>query len=104
MGERLTIVLDDGMSELLLKLAGSSRKQGEYLSGLIRAAYEGSKSIGGDDLDREALRLQVMGLTGQVKMLEGRLLIVERELAAMIAGSLNVHEDKLSHHEKQAQR
>ena len=31
------------------------------------------------------MRLQVMGLIGQVKMLEGRLLTVERELAAVIA-------------------
>ena len=85
MAERLTVSLDDGMSDLLLKLAGSSRKQGEFLSNLIRAAWEGSRAVGGEELDREALRLQVLGLIGQVKMLEGRLLTVERELAAVIA-------------------
>ena len=86
MAERLTVALDDGMSAMLLDLAGSSRKQGEFLSGLIRAAWEGKRAIGGEELDREGLRLQVMGLIGQVKMLEGRLLTVERELAAVIAG------------------
>ena len=85
MGERITVVLDDGTGDMLLRLAGSSRKQGEFLSNLIRAAWEGSRAMGGNELDREALRLQLMGLTGQVKMLEGRLLTVERELAAMIA-------------------
>ena len=84
-GERITVVLDDGVSELLLKLAGSSRRQGEYLSGLIRAAWEYESAGSNAELDREALRLQVMGLAGQMKALDGRLLQVERELATMIA-------------------
>ena len=85
MGERLTIVLDDGMSELLIKLAGSSRRQGEYLSGLIRAQWENQQAGLTGDIDREGLRLQVLGLAGQVKMLEGRLIKVEGTLAALMA-------------------
>ena len=43
------------------------------------------RAIGDEAMDHEALRLQVLGLSGQVKMLEGRLLQVERQLAAVIA-------------------
>ena len=89
MGERLTVVVEDGVSGLLVQLAGSSRRQGEYLSGLIRAAWENEQAgLAGQagDMDREALRLQVLGLAGQVKMLEGRLLRIEGQLAAVMAG------------------
>ena len=85
MGERLTVVLDDGISELLIELAGSSRRQGEYLSGLIRAAWENEQAGLTGDMDREGLRLQVLGLAGQVKMLEGRVLRIEGQLAAVMA-------------------
>ena len=85
MGERLTVVLDDGASEMLLKLAPSSRRQGEYLSKLIRAAWENDRAGSSLEVDREAPRLQVHGLSGQMKALEGRVMQVERELAAMIA-------------------
>ena len=57
MGERVTVVLDDGASELLLKLAGSSRRQGEYLSGLIRAAWEYESAGSSVEVDREACLL-----------------------------------------------
>ena len=85
MGERVTVVLDDGASELLLKLAGSSRRQGEYLSGLIRAAWEYESAGSSVEVDREALRLQLIGLSGQLKALDGRVMQVERELAAQRA-------------------
>jgi hypothetical protein len=41
MAKRLTTLLDDDAAELLPKLAGSSRKQGEFLSNLIRQAAQG---------------------------------------------------------------
>jgi hypothetical protein len=85
MGERLTVVVDDGISDMLLKLAGSSRQQGRYISGLVRAAWQNDQAGSAADLDFEGLRLQVLALAGQHKMLEGRLLVVEKELAALIA-------------------
>jgi len=88
MGERLTVVVDDGISEILLKLAGSSRQQGKYLSGLVRAAWANEQAGSSGDLDFEGVRLQVMALSGQAKTFEGRLLTVEKELAAMIAERL----------------
>ncbi len=39
MTKRMNIALEDDAADLLLTLAGSPRKQGEYLSSLIRAAY-----------------------------------------------------------------
>lgn len=86
MSERITVVLDDGISAMLLKLAGSSRKQGEYLSGMIRAMYAGEVEMrAGTDL--EQLRLSFSGMLGKQKELEGRVLQLEREVAAMIARS-----------------
>lgn len=85
MGERLTVVVDDGISDLLLKLAGSSRQQGKYLSGLVRAAWANQEAGSMGDLDFEGMRLQVMALAGQAKTFEGKLLTIEKELAALIA-------------------
>lgn len=86
MGERLTVVLDDGASELLLRLAGSSRKQGEYLSQLIRAVHAGEVEMkAGNDL--EALRLSFAGMIGRQKELEARVLQLGRELATVIASA-----------------
>ncbi len=81
-------MLDDGISDQLIELAGSSRRQGEYLSGLIRAAWENEQAGMAGDMDREGLRLQVLGLAGQMKMLEGRLLRIEGQLAALIAAGI----------------
>lgn len=85
MGERLTVVLDDGVSEMLVSLAGSSRRQGEYLSKLIRAAWENEIAGSAAEVEREGLRFHLHGLSGQMKALEGRVMQVERELAALIA-------------------
>ena len=85
MGERLTVVLEDGVSAMLVELAGSSRRQGEYLSGLIRAAWENKQAGLLAGTDQEALRLQLGGLAGQMRALEGRMLKAESTLAALIA-------------------
>jgi len=86
MGERITIVLDDGVSEKLITLAGSSRKQGEFLSDLVRGAWDNRQAIS-EGLDVESLRYQFLGMAANVKQVEGRLLQVERQLAAVIANS-----------------
>lgn len=84
MSERITVVLENGVSAMLLKLAGSSRKQGEYLSRVIKALYAGEVEMkAGNDL--EALRLGFAGMLGKQKELEGRVMQLERQVAAMIA-------------------
>lgn len=85
MGDRVTVVLDDGIADLLIELAGSSRKQGGYLSKLIRAAHENAGALNSEIANYEGLRLQVLGLAGQQKAVEGRLLQIERQLSAMMA-------------------
>ena len=77
MSERLTVVLDDGVSEQLVKLAGGSRKQGEYLSRVIRALYAGELEAH-EGAELEQMRLALSGLAGKLKEVEGRLLQVEK--------------------------
>ena len=84
MGERLTVVVDDGITEKLVELAGSSRKQGEYINKLVQNAWAGAQDID-SELDVEALRLQLLGLSGQHKGLEGRVMRLETQIAALMA-------------------
>lgn len=78
MSERLTVVLDDGVSEMLIKLAGGSRKQGEYLSRVIKSLYAGELEVH-EGAELEQMRLALAGLAGKVKELEGRLLQIEKQ-------------------------
>jgi len=76
-GERLTIVLEDGASEMLLKLAGGSRKQGEYLSMVIKSLYAGELEVH-EGAELEQIRLALAGIAGKLKEMDGRLLQVEK--------------------------
>ncbi|MCB9150719.1 MAG: hypothetical protein H6641_18350 [Caldilineaceae bacterium] len=87
MSERLTVMVEDGITEKLIELAGSSRKQGEYINKLVNNAWAGMQDTDAD-LDVEALRLQLLGLSGQHKALEGRVLRLESQLSAVMARGL----------------
>ena len=80
--ERLNLSVDEGIGELLNKLAKGERKRGDYLSQLLRSIDEGQDVTG---LDVESLRLMVQGLGGRLKSLEGELMRVQSQLAAIIA-------------------
>ena len=74
MGKRVTVVMDDDAAELLLHLAGSSRKQGLFLSELIRTAAAAQAVTGqaaGSEL--ESLRQALQGLALEVMRLKARL-------------------------------
>ena len=75
-GERLTVVVDDGVSAMLVSLAGSPRKQGAYLSQLIRTAY-GGREVAEQGLEYNSLQLTVMGLVGKSKEHDRRLAELE---------------------------
>ena len=80
--KRLTIVLDDADAELLLQLAGSSRKQSEVLSGLIRSTAQnvsrsGAKMPANDAGNLKALALQILRLDAELSTLKVRLLALE---------------------------
>lgn len=83
---RINLLVGEDVPDKLTQLAGGERKRGEYLTQLVRAIHEGEQQTraGGD---QEQLRLAFQGLAGRQKELEGRLLLVERELAALIASS-----------------
>lgn len=79
MSERLTVMLEDGVSEMLQALAGSSRKQGEYLSRVIKSLYAGQAEIheGGE---LEMLRLTLAQVSAKLAAHDGRLQIIEQQL------------------------
>jgi len=65
-----TVTLDADAAELLVELAGSSRKQGAYLSDLIRAAAAArTATIQTEDADLATLRTQVQALANEVARL-----------------------------------
>ena len=81
---RLNLTVDPDIPDLLTILADGERKRGQFLSDLVRAIHAQQLEVTkGDDL--EALRLQLLGLSGQVKMSDVRLSKVEQTVAAMIA-------------------
>lgn len=84
MTERITLVIEDGVNQKLIELAGGERKRGAWLSDLVNAAYE-NQAAAVPATDVETLRLSVVGLSGEVEMLKGRLLRAERQIAALIA-------------------
>ena len=72
---------------MLIELAGSSRRQGEYITRLVRAAWEMEQAGKTAGVELEGVRLQLAGLSGKVTTIDGRLLSVEAQVAAMIARS-----------------
>ena len=77
---RLTVSVDEDVKEMLLELAEGERKQGEYLTDLIRNAYD-NRQMGISHLDMEMMRLTIEGLASRIRQQEGRLLALERQMA-----------------------
>jgi hypothetical protein len=84
MSKRLNLMVTDEAYEKLSRVADSPRKMGQKISELILAAYEESLTPT-DAIDTETLRLQLLGLSGEVRQLAGRLMKLETQLAAVIA-------------------
>jgi hypothetical protein len=81
---RINLVVGADIPDKLTALAGGERKRGEYLTQLVRAMHAGEhEAQAGADI--EHMRLTLTGLAAKQMTLEGRLLTVERELAAVIA-------------------
>jgi cell division protein FtsB len=66
----------------VLERQASPRKRGEFVSKLLieYGAVEG----GVDAVDIEGMKLQIMGLAGANKTLEGRVMKLERQLATLL--------------------
>ena len=67
----------------VLERQASPRKRGEFVSKLL--IEYGAADSGIDAVDIEGMKLQIMGLTSANKTLEGRVIKLERQLAAMMA-------------------
>lgn len=59
------------------------RKRGEFVSRML--VQYGEVSNGTEQIDIEGIKLQLMGLASVNKTLEGRLMNLEKQLAALIA-------------------
>ncbi|MEZ4714394.1 MAG: hypothetical protein R3A44_44850 [Caldilineaceae bacterium] len=79
MTARINISVDDEIPALLRELAGSTRKQGEFVSGLIRAAHSGHLRPTKENslLD---LNLQLSGQAGQIESLRTDVDTLKRQL------------------------
>ena len=75
MTKRLAIYVEDDIPDLLLELVDGPRKQGEFISNLVRAVWENQQVNRGATLD--SLRLQVLGLIAELQELKGRVITVE---------------------------
>lgn len=71
-------------AQKVLENAASPRKRGEFVSSLL--VQYGMADSGIEQIDVEGMKLQLMGLASANKTLEGRVLRLEKQLAAMIAG------------------
>ncbi len=84
---RINLSVDDGIPELMEHLACGRNKMGDYLSKLIRAqATDDNTATEIQALDNESLRLMVLGLGGRLRALEGEVMRIQSQVAAMIAG------------------
>jgi|JI10StandDraft_1071094.scaffolds.fasta_scaffold1656591_1 hypothetical protein len=85
---RLNTILDPDVIPMLDELAGGERKRGAMIGQLVRTAYAGQKSNADlRTMDVESLRLTVLGLNGRVQAIEGEVVRLQSQLAAMIAQS-----------------
>lgn len=66
MSERLNLVVDDGTKAKLLDLAESERKMGEFISELVRRAFQEK-------------HLSLEGLAGDIEGVQSRLMRLEQE-------------------------
>jgi len=72
-----------GAALTVLEKQASPRKRGEFVSGLL--VQYGAVDSGIEQIDIEGMKLQIMGLAGANKSLEGRVIKLEKQLAALIA-------------------
>ena len=80
---KVSLVLSGDALAVLDKQA-SPRRRGEFVSSLL--VQYGMADSGIEQVDVEGMKLQFMGLASANKTLEGRVVRLERQVAAMIAG------------------
>lgn len=77
MTKRITISVDEQTAQRLRELAGSQRKQGEYITKMVNAMYE-NQATGVPGMAMEELRLKYLGLTTELHDVKHRLMALEQ--------------------------
>ena len=83
---RMNLTVDADVPELLERLAGGRNKMGDYISQMVRNLIDGVTVA--DEIerqDREGMRLMIQGIGGRVAAVEGEMIRVQAQLAALIA-------------------
>jgi hypothetical protein len=80
---KVSLVLS-GDALAVLDKQSSPRKRGKFVSSLL--IQYGAVDSGVDAVDIEGMKLMIMGLAGANKTLEGRVVKLERQVAAMMVG------------------
>lgn len=83
--KRLNLTVDAGAADILERMAGGRNKMGDYLSKMLLSMAAGTPADDIERMDKESLRLMLQGLMGRVVMLEGEMIRVQSQLAALIA-------------------
>jgi hypothetical protein len=79
MSKRLAVFVDDDIPDKLLELVDGPRKQGDFLSTLVRSAWENQQVSRGATLD--SLRLQMVGLIAELHEVKGRVAAMEGKIS-----------------------
>lgn len=83
---RINLTVDHDIPEILERLAGGRNKMGDYVSQMARNLAAGQTTADEiEKLDREGMRLMLQGLAGRVASVEGELMRIQAQLAAIIA-------------------
>ena len=83
---RINLTVDPDIPDVLERLAGSRNSMGSYVSQMVRNIAAGASTADEiEKLDREGMRLMMQGLMGRVMAVEGELMRVQSQLAAIIA-------------------
>lgn len=78
MPKRVTMHLDEDAAARLVEMAGSQRKQGEFVSQIVNAMYENRETGGAPNFVSEDLRLKMTGVVAELGEMRSRLAMLER--------------------------
>ncbi len=83
MTERINLNVEDGVADLMSRLAGGTRKRGQWLSSLVIAMAETEAQAQSSDV--EQIKMALAGMIGQQKQTEGRVIALEQQVAALMS-------------------
>lgn len=83
---RINLTVDPDIPDILERLANGRNNMGAYISQMVRNLSAGQSTADEiEKLDREGMRLMMQGLSGRVVALEGEVMRIQAQLAAIIA-------------------